>query len=62
MHACMHVYIHEAPLIVGGAPNYFPNSFSGPVDDVQKFGTPPVDTVLIMYMYMYIEHVCSMYR
>lgn len=30
----------------GGAPNYYPNSFSGPVDSVQKFGAAPVDKVI----------------
>ena len=34
-------------LCVGGAPNYYPNSFSGPADDVKKFGAKPSDKVCI---------------
>jgi catalase len=29
----------------GAAPNYYPNSFSGPVDSIEKFGANPVDKV-----------------
>ena len=44
-------YVYTFLCVVGGAPNYYPNSFSGPLDSAAKVGAPPgpVDQVYFIY-------------
>ena len=39
------MYSCNVSICTGEAPNYYPNSFSGPVDSIEKFGAKPVDKV-----------------